>query len=165
MKKQLVATLVISTLPLIFVSCVSSLLKDAPPSFSTEIQFKAPEAPFTKYDTSVYPSWKNTSTGNIISIISDCRPNSPYKLTNIHQVLESSLENIKVIKEENYSFQDKPAYSRVVKAQLDGEPIEINSVAFKRKSCHYVAVLSGKQNNLSVDKAHFEKFMTGFGFK
>ena len=99
MKKQLVATLIIVSLPFIFVSCVSSILKDAPPTFSKEIKLTEPTSPFIKMDTSVYPSWKNLKSGNVISIISNCS-DSDSKLSNLHQIIESSLDNIKVIKEE-----------------------------------------------------------------
>lgn len=165
MKKQLVATFIILLLPFAFGSCVSSLLKEAPPTFSNEILIKSPTKPFVKTETSIYPSWKNTQTGNVISIISDCKENSPYKLSNLHLILESSLENIQVSAENTITLNNKPAFHRVIKAQLDGSPIEIQSVSFKRKSCGYVASLSGKENNLSTDQKQFEQFINGFSFK
>lgn len=165
MKKQLVATLTIIVIPLFFVSCISSLLKDKAPSFSNEIILASPKEPFIKTDTSVFPSWKSNTTGNVISIVSDCNENSSYKLTNLHQLIESTLEGIKIIKEETISLQKKPALMRIINAQLDGQPIEIQSVSFKRKSCGYVAALSGKVNNLVFDKSQFEQFINSFDFK
>ncbi|MEK6627524.1 MAG: hypothetical protein AABY53_02770 [Bdellovibrionota bacterium] len=165
MKKQLAATLTIIIIPLFFVSCISSLLKDKAPSFSTEITLVAPPKPFIKTDTSVFPSWKNNTTGNVISIVSDCNENSSYKLSNLHQLIENELDGINVIKEETTSLQKRPALIRVINAHLDGQPIEIQSLSFKRKSCGYVATLSGKINNLASDKSQFEKFVNSFGFK
>jgi|GEM_PF-5270249 len=165
MKKQLVATICIIFVPFLFASCVSSLLKDKPPSFSHEIKLVAPGKPFVKTDTSIYPSWKNTITGNVISVVSDCNENSTYKLSHLHQLLEDSLENIIVIKEESTLFQKKPALSRIIQAKLDEQPIEIYSVSFKRKSCGYIAAYSGKINGLEADKFQFEKFINDFGFE
>src|SRR4051812_26422405 len=165
MKKQLVATFIIILSPFLFISCVSSLLKEAPPSFSKEIKLIDPPQPFSKMGTSIYPSWKNTKTGNVIAIISDCSETSTYKLSNLHQLIEEPLENIKIIKEETVSLQNRPALLRVVNAQLDGHEIEIRSVSFKRKSCGYVSSLSGKKNNLGDDSGKFEQFMNGFSFE
>lgn len=165
MKKQLVATLFIICAPLLFVSCVSSLLKEKPPTFSTEITIKPPLDPFTKTNTSVYPSWKNSKTGNVISIVSDCSESTYYTLSGLHQLIESSLSNIQVLKEENSSLQNKAAYFKTINADLDGSEIEVRSVSFKRKSCGYVASLSGKRNNLGSDEKQFENFINGFSFE
>ncbi|MEQ1724093.1 MAG: hypothetical protein ABL930_13035 [Pseudobdellovibrio sp.] len=165
MKKQLVATLIIISIPFMFVSCVSSLLKDAPPTFSKEIKLNEPSSPFQKMDTSVYPSWKSTKSGNVISIISDCTQDSAYKLSSLHQIIEGSLDNIIVLKEETVSLQGRPAFSRAINANLDGQQIEVQSISFKKKSCGYVASLSGKQGNLSSDKVQFEQFINGFSFE
>lgn len=165
MKKQLVATLIIVSLPFIFVSCVSSILKEAPPSFSKEIKLTDPASPFQKMDTSVYPSWKSSKTGNVISVVSDCNENSSSKLSSLHQIIESSLDNVKVIKEETISYQNRPAFSRSINADLDGVQIEVQSVSFKRKSCGYVASLSGKLNNLNDDRQQFDQFINGFTFE
>ena len=165
MKKQLVASLIVISIPFLFVSCVSSLLKDAPPTFSKEIKLNEPSLPFQKMDTSVYPSWKNAKSGNVISIISECAQHSVYKLSSLHQIIEGSLDNINVIKEESVSLQDRPAFSRAINANLDGQQIEVLSISFKRKSCGYVASLSGKRGNLSNDKAAFEQFINGFSFE
>ena len=165
MKKQLVATLIVISTPFMFVSCVSSLLKDAPPTFSKEITLTPPPAPFQKMNTSVYPSWKNAKSGNVISIISDCAQDSSFKLSSLHQIIESSLDNVKVVQEETISLKGRTAFSRAISAHLDGLQIEVQSVTFKRKSCGYVASLSGKQGNLSSDKAHFDEFISGFSFE
>lgn len=165
MKKQLVATLFIIAVPFFFVSCVSSLLKEKPPSFSKEIKLTAPKLPFIKTETSVFPSWKNNSTGNVISIVSDCSDASSYKLSTLHQLIEDSLDDIKVLKEETIALQNRPALLKVVTANLDGQPIEVRSVSFKRKACGYLASLSGKTNSLIKDTPQFEQFISGLVFE
>lgn len=165
MKKQLVATLIIIAIPLFFVSCVSSILKDKPPTFSRKIKLIDPKPPFIKTEASVYPSWKSTKTGNVIAIVSDCSETSSYKLSNLYLLIEDPLENIKVLKEETIALQNRPAISRHITAQLDRQPIEVQSISFKRNSCGYVASLSGKINNLESDKRPFEQFINGFSFE
>lgn len=165
MKKQLVATIIIIVIPFFFVSCVSSIFKDKPPTFSREIKLIEPMPPFIKTETSVYPSWKSTKSGNVIAIISDCNDVSSYKLSSLHQLIEDSLDDIKVLKEETISIQNRPTLLRVISAQLDGHPIEIESISFKKKSCGYVAYLSGKLNTLAADRLQFEQFINGFKFE
>lgn len=165
MKKQLVATLFIIAVPFFFVSCVSSLLKEKPPSFSTEIRLTAPKAPFGKTETSVFPTWKNSQTGNVISIVSDCNEGATNKLSTLHQLIEDSLDDVKIMKEETMALQNRPALLKFITANLDGQPIEVHSVSFKRKSCGYLASLSGKPNSLFKDTGHFDQFINGFGFE
>lgn len=165
MKKQLVATLIIIAIPFFFVSCVSSLLKEKPPTFSKEIKLTDPKPPFVKTETSVYPSWKNPITGNVISIVSDCNEGSGYKLSSLHLLIEDSLEDIKLKKEETIALQNRPALLRIVTAMLDGLAIEVQSVSFKRKSCGYLASLSGKTNSLIQDSTPFMQFINSLGFQ
>jgi DNA-binding transcriptional ArsR family regulator len=165
MKKHLALTLLIISAPLFIVSCVSSLLKDGPPTFSNEIKITSPQAPYNEMKTSVFPSWKNTKSGNVISIISDCNENSYYKLSNLHQLVEDSLESITLIKEEPLVLQNKPAASRHISALLDGHQIEVKTVSFKRKSCGYVTSLSGKTGQIAQDQNLFNQFISGFIFE
>ncbi|AGH96368.1 hypothetical protein [Pseudobdellovibrio exovorus] len=165
MQKQLVATILIVFMPFLFVSCVSSILKDKPPTFSSEITLKDPSSPFTRTRTSVFPSWKSSQSGNVISIVSDCNENSPATLSSLHQLIESSLESPQIISEENITIQDRPSLLKVVNAQLDGYPIEVRSVSFRKKSCGYVSSLSGKKGTLEADRASFEQFLNNLSFK
>lgn len=165
MQKQLVATILIIFMPFLFVSCVSSILKDKPPTFSSEIKLQDLQSPFEKMRTSVFPSWKNTQTGNVISIVSDCNPSSTYTLSSLHQLIEGSVEKAQVVTEENLTIQDRPSLLKVVNAELDGHPIEVRSVSFIKKSCGYVSSLSGKKGTLEADRAAFDQFLNSLSFK
>lgn len=165
MQKQLVATFIIILMPFLFVSCVSSLFKDKAPTFSREIRLRAPEAPFKETDTSVYPSWKSSASGNVISIVSDCSQISSYSLSSLHQLIENSLQNVHTVKEEQVSIQGRPSLSKVIEGELDGFPIEVRSVSFMKKSCGYVGSLSGKKGSLDGDQAEFDRFLNNMSFE
>lgn len=166
MKKQIFNTILIIIIPIFFVSCVSSLFKAKPPTFSDEIQITEPLPPFMKTETSVFPSWKNKATGNVIAIVSECNTNSANNnLAGLHQVIDSTLEDVVLIREESILLYNKPALLRTVHARLDGNPIEVQSAVFTKKSCSYAATLSGKLNNLLSDVVIFKKFINGFGFE
>jgi hypothetical protein len=165
MKKQLVTTIIIVLLPFLFVSCISNLLKEKAPTFSKEVKVKEPAAPFESQSTSVYPSWKSSKTGNVIAIISDCDQNSTISLQQMHLLLEDSLNEIKVAKEETTEINSKPAYFKSITGLLDGFAIEIRSFSFKRKSCTYLSSLSGKKDNLEQDMEAFKQFNTNLSFE
>lgn len=164
MKRQLAATLILFVSPFLFVACVSSILKESPPTFSSEVEFKDPSAPFVKLKKSVFPSWKNQRTGNVISIVSDCDQNSNQSLAQLHRMVEDSLTGVQVVSEENSSLQDKPSLSKNIKGQLDGIDIELFSVSFRRKSCGYVSSLAGKIGSIQQDRAAFDQFNQNLKF-
>lgn len=146
-------------------SCVSSLLKEKAPTFSTEVKFKEPGAPFIKLSQSVYPSWKNKSTGNVLSIFSDCQTGTTVSLAELLRVIEDSVENSKRISESSSTFQSKPALHRSVRGELDENQIQIKSMAFKKLNCGYVVSLSGKPDQLPLDEKALELFTQSLSFK
>ncbi len=164
MKKQLAASFFLISFPIFLASCVSSLLKEAPPTFSKEIKVTAPQDPFNKMGSEIYPAWRNKTTGNVISIISECNSESLPSLQVLHQSIEGSVESFKLIKEQKVTFKNKPALVRNSEGELDGEPIEIQSMSFKRKNCGYVSSLTGKKNNLEKDRKAFQHFNESLSF-
>jgi len=165
MKKQLAATVLIISMPFLMVSCVSTILKEKAPTFSKEIQFKGPPSPFVKINLSVYPTWKNSKTGNVISIISDCSENDPGTLSGLHQLITSSVEEAKILQQQQLMFKQKPALLYVTEGQLDGQPISVRSLSFQRKNCGYVSSLSGRPTSLTADQKYFDDFNESFSFE
>ncbi len=165
MKKQLAATLLIIASPFLMVSCVSSILKEKAPTFSKEILFKEPQSGFSKINLSVYPAWKSSKTGNVISVVSDCNENGVASLAGLHLLITSSIEDAKTVKQDQLTFKDKPALLFVTEGYLDGQPIAIRSISFKRKDCGYVSSLSGKPSSLESDLTTFNSFNESFSFE
>jgi hypothetical protein len=165
MKKQLAATLLIIASPFLMVSCVSSILKEKAPTFSKDIQYKDPQNGFTKVNLSVYPAWKNSKTGNVISVVSDCSEENSISLTGLHQLITGSLEDAKTVKQENITFKDRPALVFVTEGSLDGQAITVRSMSFKRKNCGYVSSLSGKPASIEADLNSFNAFNESFSFE
>ncbi|MBC7741680.1 MAG: hypothetical protein H7061_05770 [Bdellovibrionaceae bacterium] len=166
MKTQLAASLLLITFPIMMVSCVSSLLKEAPPTFSKDIKWTEPMTPFKKMNTSIYPTWKNKSTGNVISIVSDCGDlAADQNLGSFHQLIEGSVEKFKLVKEQKILFKNKSALIHHSQGELDGQPIEIQAMSFKRKNCGYVTSLTGKKGNLDPDRRAYNQFNESLNFE
>ncbi len=165
MKKQLAAVAFAIFLPLLFVACVSSLLKEKAPTFSSEVKFLPPTEPFVVLNKSVFPSWKSRLTGNVLSILSDCQAGNPTSFHDLHHMIEDSVDSPQVASETTTTFQNKPALQRIIRAELDGSPLEIKSLAFKRVNCGYLVSLSGKPEHLKTDQGAFDSFLKSLTFK
>lgn len=164
MKKHLALTTFIILAPFLLVSCVSSLLKEKAPTFSKDVEFEDPKGPFHKLDKSIFPSWKNKDSGNVISIFSDCQE-SPKTLNELQKYIEDSVENSKRAKETLTQFQNKPALNILFQGELESNPIEVQSISFIRANCGYVVSLSGKPQQLKLDQVTFDHFLTSLKFK
>lgn len=165
MMKQLLATLILVLTPFLLASCVSSLLKEKPPTFSDEVTFTSPKTPFFRLTKSVYPSWKNKQTGNVLSIFSDCQTGMTSTLSELQRIIEDSVENSKRLAENQIQYQNKPALQRTLSGEVENNSIQIKSIAFKRLNCGYVVSLSGKPEQLHLDDNAFELFIQSLTFK
>ena len=165
MKKQLVSTLIVIIFPFLFASCISGILKEKPPVFSNQIKYVEPNAPFKSQTTSVFPSWKSRSTGNVIALVSDCDPNSDVSLQQMHSLLEDSMNNFQIQNEKTVQFQERPAHYKNTTGHLDEVPIEVRALSFKRKSCTYLSYLSGKKGGLDADQQAWENFNLKLSFE
>ncbi len=165
MKKQLSVALLIIISPILFVSCVSSLLKEKEPTFSNEVTFTNPSAPFTFMNKSIFPSWKNKVSGNVLSVVSECQPGNSITLVELQRLIEDSVENSSAIKESLVTFQNRPALQRTLRGQVDATAIEVRSIAFKRLSCGYVVSLSGRPDQVQIDQLSFDQFLQSLKFK
>lgn len=152
-------------MPILLASCVSSLLKEKAPTFSSEINFRPPALPFVMLNQSVYPSWKNKNTGNVLSIFSDCQSDNSLSLVDLLRIIEDSVENLSKVSESSLTFQNKPALQRVIRGDLDNSPIQIKSTAFRKSNCGYVVSLSGKPDQLKLDEKALEAFTQSLNFK
>lgn len=146
-------------------SCISSILKEAPPTFSKDISYEDPTKDFTKLSKSVFPAWKNKSTSNVISIISDCSESNIYTLDDLHQLISGSLEKPNVVSKESIQFKGKPAQKRKIEGEIDGNAIEIRALSFRRNNCGYVSSLSGRPDTIEHDEKAYEQFNESLNFK
>lgn len=165
MKKHLALTLLIIFAPFLLISCVSSLLKEKEPTFSKDIVITEPNSAFTKLNKSVFPSWKNKQTGNVISVFSDCQSEGLRSLNELQKYIEDSIENSQRTKEVTTQFQGKTALLVYLKGELESNPIEVQSISFNKANCGYVVSLSGKPQQLKLDQTNFDQFLAGLKFK
>lgn len=150
---------------LLFSSCISSILKEAPPTFSKEILFQEPPSDFVRMSKSVFPAWKSKNTSNVISIISDCSESSIYTLDDLHQLISGSLDKPNVTLKESTQFKGRPAQKRTIEGEIDGNSIQIRSLSFRKNNCGYVTSLSGRPKVIQNDEKAYEHFNESLSFK
>ncbi len=148
-------------------SCsISSLLNlsEKPPVFSTDIILPNLTSEFKKQTESVFPSWKNKKTSNVISVFSDCT-DTTQNLKSVHSTITNSIENETVVEAKKVSINNNEGYFRKVYGQIDGHDIEIISSSFKYKNCVYLSSLSGQRTKINSDLNSWQIFNQNIEFK
>jgi hypothetical protein len=147
---------------LVVTGCISNILKEKIPAFSEEIIFTPPTS-FHEMK-SVYPSWKNNDTQNVILIISSCDDNKyspPYAYMIISENIESpKVENSKV---DNVFLPKRVA--KQIHGTVDEEPVEVQTFSFQHKNCVYISALSGKPNSIAKDFENWKIFLKSIELK
>jgi len=144
--------------------CVSQIFKEPNPTFSNEVSLQAPDSPFYKLEKSIFPSWKNKSTGNVISILSDCS-NQNLNLKQALQIISGSIDNAQIKEEKKMTVQNKSALFQKIEGEIDGSAILIHSLSFKNNNCYYVTSLSGSPEKLALDIKSWDLFNKNIQFK
>ena len=96
-------------------------------------------------------------------MVSDCNENNT--LTGLHSLITDSIEQAKLVKQQQITFKQRPALLYLTEGSLDGQSIEIQSISFKRKNCGYVSSLSGKPKSIELDQKAFDAFNESFSFE
>lgn len=145
-------------------SCVSSLFKEAPPSFSDQIILPILSAEFKSQNFSTYPTWKNKNTSNVISVVSECSDQN-VNLKTMHSFITNAIENENLIEEKKVSFKNRSGYFRKVTGLVDDHNIEVRSISFKNKNCIYLTSLSGAPEKIGSDLYTWDTFNQNIEFK
>ncbi len=153
-------------MPLIFglviSGCISNILKEKIPDFSEEITFVAP-TPF-KQIKSVYPSWKNNDTQNVILIISNCDDNK-YMPNYAYMIISETVENSRVENSKINNINLPKQVAKQIHGSIDGDAVEIQTVSFQHKNCVYISALSGRPNSIAKDFEVWKTFLKSIELK
>lgn len=106
-------------------------------------------------------TWINKKTRNIISYITECGSSDP-SLESMYTEVISALQNPEEISTKTSMFNEREALFTETKGKIDGVPVQISSLVFKKNSCNYVITLSGQTNSVEKDRKTFDSFLKGF---
>lgn len=149
---------------LLIPGCISNIFKEPKPTFSKEVILPEFNSDFNQLRDNVYPAWKSKETGNVISVISDCN-DSNFTLKSIHALMSDSLDNVKVVEEKTTTLNNRKSYFKVVRGEIEGKAIEIQSYSFQNNKCTYITSLAGSPEKLKLNQEHFKNFIQKIEFK
>ena len=149
---------------LLSTGCVSSLLKEPPPKFSSDVILPEPNSAYEKNSDSNFPTWKHKATGVVMSVFSDCE-NPEANLNEAHRLLSDSVENSKLQKESRESIGNKRVFVKSFLGEIESQPIEIWTAAFRNESCIYVSSLSGHPKKPEILKSEWFQFIENIKYK
>lgn len=147
---------------LIISGCISNILKEKIPAFSEEITL-TPPANF-KEMKSVYPSWKNESTQNVIAIISNCDDNK-YSPNYAYMIFSENVENPKIETSKLDGINLPRQVSKQIHGTVEEEAIEVQTLSFQHRNCVYISALSGRPNSIAQDFENWKVFLKSIELK
>jgi len=149
---------------LLIPGCISNIFKEPKPTFSKDVVIPEFNSDFNPLRDNVYPAWKSKTTGNVISMVSDCNDGN-FNLKSIHSLMSDSLDSVKVIEEKNTTLNRRKSYFKKVRGEIDGKAIEIQSYSVQYLKCTYVASLAGNPQKIEQNQNDFKSFLQKIDFK
>lgn len=143
-------------------ACVSVQLPGGKSTPAEDVEYAAPAAPYKLISTnSADRAWLSASTGNTISFLSECGANDP-SLQQMETETLSALNSLKIIETKDLSFNGRAARQTVAQGKVDGVPVQILVIIFKKNGCNYTLSYGGIEKNFQVEAAAFESFKQSF---
>jgi len=147
-------------------SCVSISFPDKETEKSKAASFKAPGSTYLQLTTDAADvAWQNSENGSTISFISSCNENSDPSLRVIQKMSTDGIDNMKVLKEEYISYNQRAALRSTIIGKVDGVPIELELIVFKKNNCLYNLTYISTIKKFMEDLSVFRKFQRGFVVK
>lgn len=149
---------------LLIPGCISNIFKEPKPTFSKDVVMPEFNSDFKQLRENVYPAWKSKTTGNVISMVSDCNEGN-FNLKSIHGLMSDSIDKVKVIEEKNTTLNTHKSYFKKVRGEIEGKAIEIQSYSLQHLKCTYVASLAGNPDKINLNQNEFKAFLEKIDFK
>lgn len=128
-----------------------------------DLDFKTPSTPFKEITISNSDkAWLSDTTGNTISYLSECGGSSELSLQQIETDSLSALSNLEVLKVEEFTYNARAARQSLSQGQIDGVPVQISILVFKKNGCNFTLSYGGTKKNFEAEKHFFDMFKDGF---
>jgi hypothetical protein len=144
-------------------SCVSVNIKSGQTKKADDVSLREPPAPFEDTQTELADrSWRNPRNGNTISFQSICEEAADPTLVTIRANHIAGIQNPIVDSEERKSYNSRAALFTKVSGQVDGVPVMLDLVIFKKNNCSYTLTYLGLKSKFQDNHKAFLKFLDGF---
>ena len=136
------------------------------------------QSEYTSYEIGELPDrWKrinieggdvaflNESIGATITVDSTCNKKGKYSLKALSESLLIGIEDKKLIQSKEITVGGENALSSIYTGKLDGVPLKINAVVFKKGNCIYDFTYISSPDNFSSGSGDFGEFISKFEVK
>lgn len=148
---------------LLISSCVTVNVGEETPHKSADIKFTLPKKPFEEHLTpSADKAWISSSTGNVISFISECPKGSDPSLDALTKESIQSLDHTEILEKEIISYNGREAIKTLTNGRIDGVELAMKTIIFKKNGCNYQIMLSGLTNKIVLESTQFDDFCREF---
>lgn len=144
-------------------SCVSVNIKPKAPEKSKFYRFVEPALPFQKIKSEHTDlAFRDPKTGHTIALISECSESYDPNLEALEEEITSSLSDSKLEKTAEVTFNDRDGKRSLFAGKMDGIPVLVETLVFKKNSCAYTLTLLGRDKGFQSQQQIFQKFIEGF---
>lgn len=148
---------------LFFSSCVSVNLPTSRGQKASQVIYRKPNAPFSDIrSNNADQAWLSSVTGNTISFISECNNPADPPLHQIESETLSVMTDLKVLSSQNINFNSREGLHTVAEGQVDGIPVKMKLLSFKKNSCNYSLIFGGLREKLDAEDSYFNDFLQEF---
>lgn len=142
--------------------CVSVSLPGDKIVHASGVTFEAPPSPFKKAKNGTDASWLSERTGNSIAYVSACDAKAEVPLTQLESSALASLDKAEVVSATEALFQGRAARMTMASGILDGIPMRISLLVFKKNNCDYTLIYGGVAKQFDSELQYFENFKRNF---
>lgn len=126
------------------------------------VDFSAPAAPYKAIESANSDrAWLSDKTGNTISFASDCSGADP-SLQQMENESLAALDNLEIKSSEALMFNGREARRSVSTGTVDGVPVQLLLVVFKKNNCNYVLSYGGVAVQFNTETSYFADFISTF---
>ena len=143
--------------------CVSVSIQTPKISKSKDILFVPPGEPFKSIkNETVDSAWQSTKNGNTLAFLSECSEKHDPALKTMESENLSALTNLQIISSTTAVFNDRESLETTVDGLVDGIPIRMSLLLFKKNGCSFTITYVGRQKYFDNNKNIYEVFKKEF---
>lgn len=148
---------------LLLSSCVSVELPSGKITSAKGVEYTSPGGAFSEIKAkNTDKTWLSSKTGNTISYLSECGNTADPSLQTIETESLSAISKLEILKSDTISFNGREARQTVSAGAIDGVPVAMSLLIFKKNGCNYTLSYGGLEKQFNLEKDEFEKFKQGF---
>lgn len=148
---------------LLLSGCVSVELPNSKTTSAKDVQWSAPGGQFKEIKaTNADKTWLSSRTGNTISFLSECGNAADPSLQTLESESLSALGKINTISSKIYDFNGRAARNSVSTGEVDGVPVQLELLVFKKNGCNYTLSYGGVMKQYDAEHKNFEDFKQNF---